>query len=296
MAWFDANNSWYRFQMHHIRCDVSSIGTRKKSIIDGKNVKSCEAQIDIHVSDHDLNEFGLMNGDQKIHRPRSMGHFNMQSKIETNGNIVTNHYNKMKNNDVSRLALSQPMLTQSDNTHQYHRHHYGSQSLRRHAITDKPDVFYQGSLMNIPSYRSRLDLKNDEAAFIQRRHSTYSYKRRHVEEEVEAATFCGVIPCSQENKETLMAMFNLSLFKDIIFILFALSNFLTSIGFNIPYLYIVPQANTLGITSDQASALLSIIGIANTVARIILGYISDKPWVNRLMVYNLCLTVCGICK
>lgn len=25
-----------------------------------------------------------------------------------------------------------------------------------------------------------------------------------------------------------------------------------------------------------------------------MGYISDKPWVNRLHVYNICLTICGI--
>jgi MFS transporter, MCT family, solute carrier family 16 (monocarboxylic acid transporters), member 14 len=42
--------------------------------------------------------------------------------------------------------------------------------------------------------------------------------------------------------------------------------------------------------------LLAVIGIANTVGRIILGYISDKPWVNRLLVYNMCLTICGLCK
>lgn len=59
-----------------------------------------------------------------------------------------------------------------------------------------------------------------------------------------------------------------------------------------PYLYIVAQAEQLGVSN--ASFLISIIGGANTVARIILGYISDKPWVNRLHVYNMCLTICGV--
>lgn len=36
------------------------------------------------------------------------------------------------------------------------------------------------------------------------------------------------------------------------------------------------------------------MGIANTLGRIVLGFISDKAWINRLMVYNLCLTICGI--
>ncbi|XP_014217976.1 monocarboxylate transporter 9-like, partial [Copidosoma floridanum] len=45
---------------------------------------------------------------------------------------------------------------------------------------------------------------------------------------------------------------------------------------------------------DNANRLLAVIGIANAVGRIALGYVSDKPWINRLLVYNMCLTVCGI--
>lgn len=52
----------------------------------------------------------------------------------------------------------------------------------------------------------------------------------------------------------------------------------------------------MGINSDLASYLLSVIGISNTVSRVVLGYISDKSWVNRLYVYNAALTLCGIGK
>lgn len=89
-------------------------------------------------------------------------------------------------------------------------------------------------------------------------------------------------------------MMDFSLFKDVVFIVFTLSNFCTSIGFNVPYVYISSQATILGLSKEKASYLLAIIGIANTIGRIILGYISDKPWVNRLLVYNICLTMCGI--
>lgn len=60
-----------------------------------------------------------------------------------------------------------------------------------------------------------------------------------------------------------------------------------------PYVYLAAQAETLGINKTNASLLISTIGAANTIGRIILGYISDKPWINRLHVYNLCLTICG---
>ena len=38
------------------------------------------------------------------------------------------------------------------------------------------------------------------------------------------------------------------------------------------------------------------IGIANTVSRFVLGYLSDKKWVNRLYLYSTSLTLCGIGK
>lgn len=89
-------------------------------------------------------------------------------------------------------------------------------------------------------------------------------------------------------------MMNFSLLKDVIFIIFAISNFCTSIGFNMPYIYIVSHAETLGIDTKESSVLIATIGVANTVGRIILGYMADKSWVNRLAVYNWCLTVCGV--
>lgn len=100
--------------------------------------------------------------------------------------------------------------------------------------------------------------------------------------------------CFGETKDTLMQLMDVSLLYDSIFIIFSISNFLTSIGFNIPYVYIVSRAKGLGISPSNASLILSVIGIANTVGRIVLGYISDKTWVNRLWVYNTCLTLCGI--
>jgi len=52
-------------------------------------------------------------------------------------------------------------------------------------------------------------------------------------------TICGCMPCSKETRDTLAEMLDFSLLKDPIFILFTVSNFCTSIGFSIPYVYIV---------------------------------------------------------
>ncbi|CAH1982807.1 unnamed protein product [Acanthoscelides obtectus] len=279
-------------------------------------LKPTEAKIDIHVSDHDL-QFkpmnGTMNGNHQplsinspgngsMHRPHSMGHFSLprgvQRPQDSNMQVGSEQGSQQgkQPGDAARLALSQPMLTADHHyAHHHHRHHnWGSQSWRKHGgPIDRVDVFYQGSLMNIPAYRSRQNLgKSEDDPFMQRRHSTYSYKRRHHHdsESGESRKVCGLIPCSDEIQE----MLDFSLFKDLVFILFSMSNLLTSIGFNIPYVYMVPKAKELGMTVERAGVLISVMGGANTIGRIILGYLSDKPWINRLYVYNASLTLCGI--
>lgn len=108
------------------------------------------------------------------------------------------------------------------------------------------------------------------------------------------AKCCGCITCSKETRDTFAEMMNFSLLKDVVFVIFSVSNFCTSIGFNVPYLYVAAYAEILKLSKSEASYLIATIGVANTVGRIILGYISDKPWVNRLLVYNVCLTACGV--
>ena len=55
----------------------------------------------------------------------------------------------------------------------------------------------------------------------------------------EETTLCGCIPVSGDTVKGFHQMMNLSLLKDSIFIMFVVSNFLTSIGFNVPYVYTV---------------------------------------------------------
>ena len=49
-----------------------------------------------------------------------------------------------------------------------------------------------------------------------------------------------------------------------------------------------------GIESGKAGFLLSIIGISNILGRIGLSTLSDLPFINRLYLYNSCVTICGI--
>lgn len=225
-----------------------------------------------------------------IQRPVSMGNFtmprhNIMQPLESKSSEV---------NETARLALSQPALvglSVSSHATESSKHNFGSQS----GIMHRRDIFYRYSLQNIPlhghrstSSRSNMKLSHekqpDERHLVI--HSDYKKKKNQ--------KLCGCIPCSDEARETLSEMLDFSILKDPIFILFIISNFCTSIGFNIPYVYIVAQAKSRNISQEDGSYLLSVIGIANTVGRVVLGYVSDKTWINRLFVYNISLTICGV--
>jgi MFS family permease len=62
-------------------------------------------------------------------------------------------------------------------------------------------------------------------------------------------------------KRTIHSLFDFTLFYDVLFMFFALSNFLTSLGFNAPYIFIVDQAISVGIEKHKADYLVSAIGI-----------------------------------
>jgi len=110
------------------------------------------------------------------------------------------------------------------------------------------------------------------------------------EEKKESTSSADTNSVKQEKKETVTVM--LALLRDVVFMMFAVSNFFTSLGYPIPYTFIPDNAKVLGLSSDQGSFVISIIGISNTVARVFLGIISQR--INRLFLYNTCLVVCGL--
>ncbi|KAJ8867189.1 hypothetical protein PR048_030984 [Dryococelus australis] len=219
-------------------------------------------------------------------RPLSLSHFTMPRGGGGGGQ------------EASRLALSQPVLGSGRETRP---HVFDNHSLKRRnsGIMYRKDIFYRGSLHNIPYHRSAPWLNQDRGSSEESQlvkscsQDLQAKKKDSVGEETRQVMILGCVPCSQETKDTLREMLDFSLFRDPVFLLFTCSNFLTSIGFNIPYVYIKVQAKEKGISENQGDYLLSVIGIANLVGRIVLGYLSDKPWTNRLLVYNLCLTACG---
>ena len=49
--------------------------------------------------------------------------------------------------------------------------------------------------------------------------------------------------------------------------------------------------------SDQdVGFIVGSVGISNSICRLILGYLSDKKWMNRLYLYSISLILAGIGK
>jgi predicted MFS family arabinose efflux permease len=65
-------------------------------------------------------------------------------------------------------------------------------------------------------------------------------------------------------------------------------------AFFIPFFYITMKAEEIGKGTDEAVFLLSVIGITNTVGRVISGWIADRPWTNVLHLNNGALIIAGI--
>ncbi|VDO34676.1 unnamed protein product [Haemonchus placei] len=124
--------------------------------------------------------------------------------------------------------------------------------------------------------------------------------------------FCLHAQENTDNKEgssmwkRISEMWLVSLLLDPIFLLFAISNLLSSVGFNSP-LYFLPKHAESGVGLDptSASAVLSAYGLSNSIGRLVFGIVSDHKlplpygWGNdrprnRLWIYNISLSICGL--
>ncbi len=165
----------------------------------------------------------------------------------------------------------------------------------------RKDIFYTSSLHNIPMYRSN---PNMYTRSIMSLHDV----SESVDSDLSGAALSGgaggvarcssCLPasmrCSPEMRETFQQMMDFRLLKNPLFLLFAISNLFTSIGFCVPYTFLPDRAILLGINENRAAFLIAVIGIANTIGRVVFGWLSDRPCVNRLWLYNAALTVCGV--
>ncbi|XP_033724502.1 monocarboxylate transporter 13-like isoform X1 [Pecten maximus] len=92
----------------------------------------------------------------------------------------------------------------------------------------------------------------------------------------------------------LTDVFDTSLLSRPVVVVSALSSFLFMLGSFVPYNFLPALANDLHLSTFESSLLISIIGISDTMTRILVGYISDKPWANSILINNVVLITGGV--
>lgn len=98
---------------------------------------------------------------------------------------------------------------------------------------------------------------------------------------------------SKHMKRVLKTLFDPSILKHPLYMLFALSNFILYFWYDIPYIFIADRAIEFGMEESKASFLISVLGIVNTFGQIFFGFIGDLE-VNLSLLYGFSLMACGV--
>ena len=131
----------------------------------------------------------------------------------------------------------------------------------------RKDAPYQGSLKNIPLYNEDLE----------------EYHRQMITASAPVSSTAAV--ADVRSKKSFVAKlseeFDLKLLQDGAFALFVVSNFLTSLGFNVPYNFAGALAADAEVIEKHRHWVIMSIGVANCFGRLIIGYLADRSWVRE---------------
>ncbi|XP_074044480.1 monocarboxylate transporter 5 isoform X3 [Macrotis lagotis] len=94
--------------------------------------------------------------------------------------------------------------------------------------------------------------------------------------------------------KTPRQLIDFSLFKNPLFYIFTFSFIFCQLAYFIPTFHLVARANTLGIDTMDASYLISMAGITETVAHLLSGWVADQHWIKNYSYYKSYLILCGI--
>ncbi|CAG5134291.1 unnamed protein product [Candidula unifasciata] len=155
----------------------------------------------------------------------------------------------------------------------------------------RKDIFYSGSVLNIPQFRSQPDMKSYITSI-----TTIPGEMEFVEGPSPSSKFintvCSCLP--RPARDILSEMADVSLFKDISFMLICLGNVAAFLGFYIPFMFLVDRSVSLGVDKTQATFLISIIGITNTVGRVAIGKLADLHIIDSLVITYISIALCGL--
>ncbi|XP_063534459.1 monocarboxylate transporter 12 isoform X6 [Cydia strobilella] len=269
-----------------------------------------EARVTDDNGDKKKGENGVTNGSNQMSRNVSSPAFSAQAPgLPKNGSVpFFDRQRKHSTGDRFKPSLAAIKATSKTSMNSQYRIDGDTESVmynsklsvagaREPARMVRPmsrkDIFYSGSVLNLPQYQSQKSLqayRNSVLSLPQSRQAADA----DADAEAQQYDLCPCLSLPQSFKSALGSMLDVSLLRDPAFMLIGVSNIFGMAGLYVPFVYIVDAAMLNGVESSQASFLLSIIGITNTIGRIACGWVADFPWMDSLLLNNVCLVIATI--
>ena len=102
---------------------------------------------------------------------------------------------------------------------------------------------------------------------------------------------------TDENKNEFKSedkRFNLTMFRNIPYILLSFNNLLLTFGISVIYVHFSAYASSIGFSDDAGAMLFSVIGISNFVGRLAYGSLGQCKRVRPIYLYTVSFLVAGI--
>ncbi|XP_067668388.1 monocarboxylate transporter 13-like [Haliotis asinina] len=97
---------------------------------------------------------------------------------------------------------------------------------------------------------------------------------------------------TETNRQSWSQFF--SLFCNPCFTMFVIAVDVAHLGYMVPFVHLPDMATQMGIEKYMTAYLISTMGVSNIVGRIFLGWVSDLPCVNVILLHGVSLMVCGV--
>ncbi|GAB0199916.1 monocarboxylate transporter 5 [Grus japonensis] len=104
-------------------------------------------------------------------------------------------------------------------------------------------------------------------------------------------SFKSLPPTEKKNSEPLL---DFSPLKDPVFCIFTWSFLFSHLAYFVPIFHLVARARTLGISSMDASYLISVAGITEMVSQLLSGWVADQNWTKKYHYHVAYLVLAGI--
>uniref|UniRef100_A0A8C4RG92 Solute carrier family 16 member 4 n=1 Tax=Erpetoichthys calabaricus TaxID=27687 RepID=A0A8C4RG92_ERPCA len=124
-------------------------------------------------------------------------------------------------------------------------------------------------------------------------------RKLHLNKQEDASKKLQSILSSDEEKPAPSAtskkkILDLTLLKNPFFYIFTWSVVFSQLAYFIPYFHLSARARTLGIDPMDASFIISVAGITETLSQLVSGWITDKNLLHKYHCHKAYLILCGI--